>query len=332
MTDRVATVEGGPRLDRSLTLHLQGDWGLANLHRICGWIAAEVGGRSGPETKIAIWNGYAGSDAVHAVAKRDVDAALLVPSVFAKMAVEGRGLFEGDPHPELRALGSLPQRDRLVLAIGAEHGIRSFADLREKKPALRIATSPDDGVNTVGYAAHTVMAAHGIPRADLESWGGSYLEDGLPFPCQAWLLDGSADALLHEAIMTPGWREAAEARDLVFIPMEDAVLSQLERDLGWPRAILPAGYLRGLDRDLVTLDYSDFLLICRDDLPDDLAHLIAWALGETRENLEYQFRHIPPDRSPVTYPLDPVKIGTTPISLHPGAERYYATLDGWRGP
>jgi TRAP-type uncharacterized transport system substrate-binding protein len=44
---------------------------------------------------------------------------------------------------------------------------------------------------------------------------------------------------------------------------------------------------------------------------------------ERREAIERQYAHIPPHRSPVTYPLDPVKIAQTSIPLHPGAERYY---------
>jgi hypothetical protein len=41
-----------PRLDRPITLHLMGDWGIANLHRICGWISAELWRRS------RIWCGF----------------------------------------------------------------------------------------------------------------------------------------------------------------------------------------------------------------------------------------------------------------------------------
>ncbi len=50
-------------------------------------------------------------------------------------------MFEGTPHPELRTLGVMPQDDRLVLAVGAEHGITSFEDLRTRRAPLRIATS-----------------------------------------------------------------------------------------------------------------------------------------------------------------------------------------------
>ena len=79
----------------------------------------------------------------------------------------------------------------------------------------------------------------------------------------------------------------------------------------------------GLTGPFQALDFSDFLLFCRDDFPDDVAYVIAALLCETPEILEAQYRHIPPKDSPVTYPLQPRKIAATPIPLAAGAERYY---------
>src|SRR5262245_24568883 len=135
-----------PRLNRSITLHFYGDWGQANLHRVCGWLAQEVGDRSGPHSRFAIWNGRGGTDAVRAVGRGQVDVALSTPAAFVTTALDGRGPYRGEAFPHLRALGSVPQLDRLVLAVSAEVGVRSFADIRERRIPLRIATSPDDGV------------------------------------------------------------------------------------------------------------------------------------------------------------------------------------------
>jgi uncharacterized protein len=62
------------------------------------------------------------------------------------------------------------------------------------------------------------------------------------------------------------------------------------------------------------------------DLDEDIAYAVAWVLGETREVIEKQHRHLAPERSPITYPLDPVTMGKSPIPLHPGAARYYEAL------
>lgn len=315
-----------PRLDRSVTLHFKGDWGQANLHRVCGWLGQEIGDRSGPHTRIAIWNGRGGVDNVRAVGRGEVDVAIPTPSAFVRMALDGRGPYKGEAFPHLRALGNVPQTDRLVLAVAAETSIRSFADIREQRPRLRIATSGNDGINQIGLAVHELMNRAGIPREDLESWGGGYVEHERPFQCLQAVRDRQADAVFYEAIMTTRWQDLANERDLNFLPVEPEVLHSLETDLSWPSAMLPAGYFRRLEEPLPTLDFSDFLVVARADMPDDLAHLIAWCLVETRASIEAQYRHIAPERSPVTYPLEPAKLATTPIPLHPGAASYYQSI------
>ena len=310
------------RLSRSVTLQFMGDWGQANLHRVCGWLAQEMGDRSGPHSRFAIWNGRGGVDAVKAVGRGNVDVALATPAAFARMALDGRGPYKAEPLPLLHALGTVPQLDRLVLAIDASENIQSFEDLRQRRPALRIATSPNDGVNHVGLAAHTILDHAGI---SVEGWGGRFLEAERPNTCIELIMRGEANAVFHEAIMTPWWRELAEARDVRFVPIESAVLDRLEGELGWPRATLPAGYFRNLERPLETLDFSDFVMIVRADMPDDIAELLAFCIAETSEALERQYRHIPPERSPVTYPLTPAGLAKTAIPLHPAAARYYAS-------
>jgi TRAP transporter TAXI family solute receptor len=312
-----------PRLKRSVTLQLQGDWGAANLHRILGWLSQEMVDRTGPFSRFGIWSGRGGLDSVQAVGRGQVDIALAVPTAFVPMTLEGKGIAKGEAFPNLRALGTMPQTDRLVVAVRAEHGIRSFEDLRKKAPRLRIAASQDDGVNTVGYAAQRTMEAAGIPRAMIESWGGAYIERERPDACVALVREGKADAVIHEAIMTPWWQDLANSVPMNFLPLEEKTLAAMQRDYLWPRATLKAGYLKGMNEEFTTLDFSDFLMIARDDLPDDVAYLMAWCMCERREALERQYRHIPPERSAVTYPLDPKKIAKTTIPLHPGAERYY---------
>lgn len=307
-----------PALDRSLHLHLQGDWGTANLHRVCGWIAQELTDRSGPDTKIAIWTGRGMADAVHAVGRGEVQVALTTPAAFTTAALDGRSVFTGSPQPGLRALGVVPQRDRLVVGLHRSLGITTFEQLRAERPALRLATSVDDGVNYVGLAAQEVLARSGV---DVLGWGGELLADERPFESLAHVREGRANAIVHEAYMLPAWQEL----DLVFLEVEPGVLDGLWHDYSWPAATVAAAHFPGCP-EFRTLDYSDFLVITRDDLHDDVAYAIAWILGETRELLERQYRHLPPERSPVTYPLDPVAMGRSPIPLHPGAARYYEAL------
>jgi TRAP-type uncharacterized transport system substrate-binding protein len=311
-----------PAIDRSLTLHLRGDWGAANLHRICGWIAQELGDRSGPHTRVATWNSRGFVDAVTAVGRGEVHVAMTTPVAFAVAALDGRGPYREEFYPGLRALGVVPQRDRLVFGVDTSLGIATFGELRQAKPALTVATSVHDGVNHVGWGAHELLARSGV---DIEGWGGTLLTDERPFESLGHVIEGRANAIIHEAVMLPHWQQIAPR--LSFLEVEQDVLDGLRADLSWPDALVPAGYFPGAP-EFRTLDFSDFLVLTRDDLADDVAYAIAWILGETRDVLESQYRHLPPERSPVTYPLDPVAMGVSPVPLHPGAQRYYSALPG----
>jgi len=312
-----------PRLDRPITLHMMGDWGIANLHRICGWISAELWRRSPAGSKFATWAGRGGTDAIIAVLDGDVQTALFVPAGFARTIFEGRGICARNDVGRLRALGTLPQDDRLVFAIDARYGIRDFATLRAKRPALRLSTAIDDGVNMTGFAAHRMLEALVISPATIKSWGGSLLVGEAPWDVIPRVTKGEADAVLFEAVMTPYWREMCAARAMNFLPFEDSALDEVENKFAWRRAEVAADRFPGLNAPFQALDFSDFLFVCRDDFPDDIAYVIAAIMCETPELLESQYRHIPAKDSPVTYPLDPRKIAATPIPLARGAERYY---------
>lgn len=315
---------GEPRIERSVSLRFVGDWGQANFHRICGWLCQEFCDRAGAKSRVAILNTVEGGiDALTEVFEGRADLCLATPAGALPAALEGTSIFAGQAMPSLRALGVLPQNDKMVLAVAPEFGIRSFAELREKKPPLRIATSVDDGFNLIGYVARRLMEAHGIDEATLRSWGGEYVNSTRPEQSLFRMRDGEADAVLQEAIMTPWWRDAMERRSAVVIPAEPSALEHLEREHGWGRNDLAAGFFSNQPDDAPALDFADFVIVVRDDMPGDIAHLLTWCLVETREAIERQFRHIPPERSPLSYPLEPSRMARPSLPLHPGAKRYY---------
>lgn len=315
---------GEPRIERSVALRFIGDWGQANFHRICSWLCQEFCDRAGPRSQVGIYNTVdGGTDAVAAVFDGEADLCIATPAGALPAALTGTGMFRR-PMPSLRSLAVLPQNDKMVLAIAGRHGIGSFAELRERRPPLRIATSVDDGFNMIGYVARRFMEAHGIDEATLDAWGGGYVNSTRPEQSLFRMRDGEVDAVLQEAIMTPWWRDAMEARDGVALGAEPQALARLQSEHGWGRNDLAAGFLPGQPNALPALDFADFVVVVRDDMPEDIAHLLTWCLVETREAIERQFRHIPPERSPLSYPLDPARMARPSLPLHPGAERFYA--------
>lgn len=303
-------------------MNWMGDWGRANLHRALGVLCYEFNKLAGPYSKIGIWNGRGALDNIQAVGRGEIDLALVVPQNFIARQMEGRGL-SNEAFPHLRAIGHVPQHDRMIMAVRRELGITSYDDIRKKKPKLRITTGVNDGITYMGYAAQQIMAASGIPRETFEGWGGSYVEFEEPRQCTDAVLAGKADAIIQEAVMTYYWEDLANKVDLTFIPIEPAARDQLKADLGWEPASLRKDYLRGMDREMEFMDFSHFVLTATTDMPDDIAYALAWASVERFESLQIMYKHIPPERSPVSYPLDPVLAADTPIPLHPGAERYY---------
>ena len=313
-----------PKLDRRITLQFMGDAGQANLHRICGWMSQQLGQRSGEGSRFAVWNGFGGTDSFDALIDRVVDVAFFVPAWFARTVSEGKGIYSRDGVSDLRALAVLPQDDRLVIALHAELGLKTLNDIRRQKPPLRLAVAVDDGKNMVGYATNRLLEAAGIPRSEIESWGGQFIEGAWPWDTIPRAGDGSADGVIFEAIMTPLWRELTAKQPLNFIPIDDDVLAKLEAEYGWSRGTVPADRFTGQTVPFESLDFSDFLMMCRADMEDDVAHLIAWCLCETREAIERQYRHLSPKDSPLSYPLLPSKMARTPLPLHDGARRYFA--------
>lgn len=313
-----------PRIERSHHLRFVGDWGQANFHRICSWLCEEFCKRSGPRSRVAIWSIRGGGiEAIDLVEEGEADLCLVTPAMLMPAALDGRLIFKDRAAPHLRALGVLPQNDRMVLALRKDLGIVSFAELRERQPALKIATAKNDGTNFIGYVSRLFMQAHGIDEATLASWGGGYVEDDNPRYSLQRMQDGEVDAVLQEAIMTPWWANIVESGNVNALPAEESVLQSLHQQYGFGRNDLPAGYWKGLEADLPALDFSDFMVLVRDDMPDDIAHLLTWCMVQTREAIERQYRHLAPHRSPLSYPLSPPAMARTTIPLHAAARRYY---------
>ena len=313
-----------PSIQRRVTLNFVGDWGQANFHRICAWLCQEFCDRAGPGSSVTIANlRDGGLDGIRRLQLGEVDLCVATPVMLLGQMPAGEGFFSSiGPFPQVRALATLPQNDSMALAIHPRFGITSFADLRAKRPPLRIAASADDGTNLIGHVTRLYMEAHGIDRDMLKSWGGDYVFTTRPEQSLFKMADGEVDAVVQEAIMTPWWTKVAATA--LPLPAEETALALLAENYGFRRNRLPPGYWDGLETALPTLDFSDFSILVRADMADDIAHLLSWCLVETREAIERQYRHIPAERSPLSYPFSPRDMAKTPVKLHPGAKRYYS--------
>ena len=274
-----------PTLDRRVTLTFQGDWGQANLHRVCGWLSQELGDRSAPGSRFFIRNGRGGTDAIDNVLSGEVDVAIMTPTAAMGMVAAGVGPLAVDGAHRLRALGTLPQRDRLITCVDAALGVSSINELANRLPELRIATSPDDGVNLIGLAAHRQLRAVGVEPTAVRDAGGEFFYDECPFPPIAAFRDGAANVLIHEAIMTPHWQRITDNKHVVYLDAcarGTQCIRSVALAIGRGSQGLPA---RAGPRP----DGTRILRLPRAvhrNLADDVASLIAWCMVATRDALE----------------------------------------------
>lgn len=324
-----ALVAAGPELtlSRPVTLRIKADWGQANLTRIAGWLNQEIGDRAADGSQFTIHAGRGGSDAVSALAAGTVDIALTTPAAAARLLRDGTGPTASPPAPWLRSLGVIGHDDKLVIAVDASLPVRRIADFAAAASQLVIGTSQDDGVNAIGLAAHHALRLGGADPEQLVRDGARFVYNERPFPLVHAFATGAANVIIQEAVMMPAWQRVADRRPVRYLDWDDSVLAAFA-DLGWPAAVVPAGYLPGLDADLRTLDFADFVLLCREDLDPDVAYLATWCMLKTRRAIEGQYQHLPPDRTPLSYPLDPARMRLSPIPLHDEARRAFDDLEG----
>lgn len=308
------------------TIHVRfkADQGTANFTRVCGWLAAGLRGRAAPDSSFCIWMGTAYKDNVLALGRGEVDVALTTPPALAGMVRAGTGLFAGEAFEHLRAIGSVPQNDRLVLAVAAETGLTSYEDIKARRYPLKVSTNVNDGINGVGWGVELVFNAYGFSAADLRQWGGGIVPGQGPGDVLERAINGQADAVFHEAIMSPAWVTLTERRAMRFLPIRSDILADFHQRYGLDTAVIARGAFRGVEEDVPTLDWSNFVILVSKEMDDELAHTLAELLVETWDVLERQYRHIPPERSPVSYPLNPrTTWANLKVPLHPGAQRYY---------
>jgi hypothetical protein len=111
------------------------------------------------------------------------------------------------------------------------------------------------------------------------------------------------------------WTEIGQNFDLNFLQLPDDLLAQLAREGEQERGVIPAGLYRGIERPVPTVVRTGTAIYARSDTPDDFAYIVAKAMDEQQQLL--QWRHLN-----FSYNVHTVWNGHE-VPLHPGAARYY---------
>ncbi|MBI3940962.1 MAG: TAXI family TRAP transporter solute-binding subunit [Acidobacteria bacterium] len=290
--------------------------------KISLWLADNLLKR---DTTLSLWVNYAYTtgrgfrDNLLMLADGQAEVAVVNSHGLASMASRGRGLFER-PVP-LRAIAALPQGESwCMFGVDASLGIKSFADLREKKVPLKFATGYRGEL--INFMAHEVLRRHGIDPEELKRRGGEFLE-GFPRVTGTQISSGQANAFFQEGASRSSY---GSGRPMAFLGLEPEVAKQFEDEFGWKSVTLPPNTLAGQKDPILVLDFSDWLICVREDMSEDLAYRLAQTVVEEIKGLEQNALSNAPGLTGsigVDFPVDPRKVGKTSIPLHPGAARYY---------
>ena len=255
----------------------------------------------------------------HAVARGELEAAMVNPSALLTQAVRGKGLF-AEPLP-LAIVANYPSWDRFAMLVHPRSGIRSLAQVAARRLPLRLSTR-EDPTHSTRVLIDQIFALYGFSLEALQAWGGTLQTNGGPGDRRRLeaLAAGAVDAVMDEGLAL--WLEPALAAGYRPLALEPEAFASLA-ELGWRRTVMPAGTYRGLDADHACLDYSGWPLYARADLPDETAYKIVAAIhAREREIVWEDFNARAPYRG-----IAPLGIETeaTPrdVPLHPGSARWF---------
>jgi TRAP-type uncharacterized transport system substrate-binding protein len=139
--------------------------------------------------------------------------------------------------------------------------------------------------------------------------------------------DGQANAIFQEGVHHPMWEGLAETRPLLCLALKRSVVDYMKETYGFSEATIPKGRLKGIREDLLTLDYGGWLLTCREDLPEELAYLLARVSTDQRDAIAAPYKDQPTHLQSFEIPITPRHLCTKcVIPLHKGAEKYYREI------
>jgi len=226
------------------------------------------------------------AEGIDAVVKREADVAIVNPTTPLALAVRGKGPYAA-PQP-VRAIAVIPSQDQYVFAVAGRTGLKSFEEIAAKKYPLRVALRGEHD-HCLHMMLDGVCAAAGFSLDDLKTWGGEAKKWGsLPFPngpkFQA-LAKGEIDAIFDEA--SDVWIAEAVEAGMTLLPLAETTVKTLEA-IGYRRAHIEKAQVPKLPADVLTVDFSGWPIIVREDAADKFVAQVCAALEERADRIPWQ--------------------------------------------
>jgi len=195
-----------------------------------------------------------------------------------------------------------------------KHGIKTFADIAAKKPAMRVVVNRPGNLD--GDVALASLEAIGVTQKDIEAWGGQVVR-AASREMTSLMLDRRVDVVvLGISYNHPRIREMANGVDLVMLPMTEAVAKKVSDELGAKPCAFKANEYKFLSADSASVCVG-MAIVAKASLDDQTAYNIAKGVVEQVEKFKAAHRLL---KKAVT--LQTLSEGGQ-APFHPGAAKYF---------
>jgi len=252
---------------------------------------------------------------VRAIERREVDVAIVNPSVILTLAYRGTGPFS-QPVP-VRALGVVPSYDQLALCVSSDTGLTCLEDIPARQFPLRLSNRGQPG-HSVHDVLDDVFTAAGFSREDIVRWGGSmHYDPGFFEPSRLGMVAShQVDAVFDEAVYL--WLDKALDMGFRVLPLGAATLEKLE-SIGYRPTVIDKESYPGLAHDINTIDFSGFAIFVHADTPDDQVRLMCEGIERNRERIFWEGY----GPLPTQFFCKDTPDGPLDVPLHPAAEAFW---------
>jgi TRAP transporter TAXI family solute receptor len=237
---------------------------------------------------------------------------------FLKLAMQGNNeMYEAEGFSDLCAIFA-GTSNKLHIILDPTGEVRDIDEIKEKQPALRIATGPRG--STELFSLEEVLKEAGVTRDEIVSWGGRLDLVGSSERADAWnnrqvdmanfFINNPASAVI----------ELMSGREAKLVSLDDDVRNALSEKWGFQKLTIPANDYPGQTEPVETIGLP-FVVFASTNLDDELVYDMVKAVAENKDRMA-QSHSAFSDWEPADMSQG---LG---IPVCPGAERYYGER-GW---
>jgi TRAP transporter TAXI family solute receptor len=259
---------------------------------------------------------------VQAIATKQADFTATATGTEVRLANEGQFPFKESLKGRFSYVMQLYDNQFIHFLMTKEwadaNGVKSWADIAQKKPRMRLAINrPDNPQTTIG-GPYEVMKAHGFTISDIEKWGGSYVLGNSSIGLDA-ITDGKADVFMNARNIGDSLvKDIHGKRALMWIDGDPKVVQKAADTFNNKVGMVPAGAYPFTEKEYPTVQMWVSLL-AGSHVSDEVVYKYVKAVAENEARVQSI------GGSLKSAPFTRAKMATNPAKLpyHPGALRYY---------